>query len=235
MGLRLQFLMVFAILASLLPLDSYGSSSPQVKVDTGTIEGSANGPVRSFLGIPYAAPPVGELRWKPPAPAAKWKRVRAATEFGSRCMQARIYSDMVFRDPGINEDCLYLNVWTPAKNAKADRRRPDGPRSLVDPDRRQPLPLAAARAAARRRRLPDPPDRVVFPEIARDDVPYSLFYQWTIRELAGLLECEPTPDAVHAARRKRGLAWLTREIAARQLQDVADRHRLRRRDDVRPR
>ncbi|MEA2620568.1 MAG: uncharacterized protein QOC97_1341, partial [Chloroflexota bacterium] len=54
-----------------------------------------------------------------------------------------------------------------------------------------------------------------FPEIARDDVPYSLFYQWTIRELALLLECEPTPDAVHAARRERGLAWLTREIVAR--------------------
>ena len=54
-----------------------------------------------------------------------------------------------------------------------------------------------------------------FPEIARDDVPHSLFYQWTIRELAALLECEPTPDAVHAARRARGLEWLTREIVAR--------------------
>ena len=54
-----------------------------------------------------------------------------------------------------------------------------------------------------------------FPEIARDDVPHSLFYQWTIRELAGLLECEPTPDAVHAARRARGLEWLTREIVER--------------------
>ena len=54
-----------------------------------------------------------------------------------------------------------------------------------------------------------------FPEIARDDVPHSLFYHWTIRELAGLLECEPTPDAVHAARRARGLEWLTREIVER--------------------
>ncbi len=54
-----------------------------------------------------------------------------------------------------------------------------------------------------------------FPEIARDDVPHSLFYHWTIRELALLLECEPTADAVHAARRERGLAWLTREIVAR--------------------
>jgi hypothetical protein len=54
-----------------------------------------------------------------------------------------------------------------------------------------------------------------FPEIARDDVPHSLFYQWTIRELAGLLDCEPTPDAVHAARGARGLEWLTREIVER--------------------
>jgi len=54
-----------------------------------------------------------------------------------------------------------------------------------------------------------------FPEIARDDVPYSLLYQWTLRELAGLLDCEPTPNAVHAARRERGVEWLTREIVHR--------------------
>jgi hypothetical protein len=54
-----------------------------------------------------------------------------------------------------------------------------------------------------------------FPEIARDDVPYSLLYQVTLRELGALLECEPTPDAVHAARRERGVEWLTREIVRR--------------------
>jgi para-nitrobenzyl esterase len=75
---------------------------------------SADGRVRDFLGIPFAAPPVGKLRWKPPQPAAKWRGVRQATAFGSRCMQASIYEDMVFRDPGISEDCLTLNVWTPA-------------------------------------------------------------------------------------------------------------------------
>ena len=53
------------------------------------------------------------------------------------------------------------------------------------------------------------------PEIARDHVPHSVFYQWTLRELAGLLDCEPTPEAVHAARRARGLEWLTREIVRR--------------------
>ena len=54
-----------------------------------------------------------------------------------------------------------------------------------------------------------------YPEMARDHVPHSLLYHWTIRELAGLLDCDPTPDAVHAARRARGLEWLTRETVER--------------------
>src|SRR6187399_2761495 len=54
-----------------------------------------------------------------------------------------------------------------------------------------------------------------FPEVARDDVPHTLLYHWTIRELAGLLECSPTPDAVHAARRERGRDWIAREAVAR--------------------
>ncbi len=117
MGARREWLGLLVILISCA---SYGASPAlQVKIETGTVEGKASGPVRSFLGIPYAAPPVGDLRWKPPAPAAKWSDVRPAKEFGSRCMQGRIYSDMVFRDPGIDEDCLSLNVWTIAKNAKA--------------------------------------------------------------------------------------------------------------------
>ena len=97
------------------PLGWAGERSPKVKIDTGTIAGKTEGAVRAFLGIPYAAPPVGELRWKPPAPAAKWNGVREAVHFGARCMQGPIYSDMVFRDPGPSEDCLTLNVWTPAQ------------------------------------------------------------------------------------------------------------------------
>ncbi len=91
-----------------------------VKTKTGKLQGKAEGSVRAFLGVPFAQPPMGPLRWKPPMPAAKWKGVRQATEFGSHCMQPKIYNDMIFRDPGISEDCLTLNVWTPAtdKNAK---------------------------------------------------------------------------------------------------------------------
>ena len=95
------------------------SSGLEVKTKSGKVEGKQAGPVRVFLGIPYAAPPVGELRWKPPAPAAKWKGVRKAAEFGPRCMQSPVFTDMVFRDSGGSEDCLTLNVWTPAKSASA--------------------------------------------------------------------------------------------------------------------
>jgi len=87
-----------------------------VKTDQGKVQGkiSADGQARDFLGIPFAAPPVGPLRWKPPQPAAKWQGVRQATSFGSRCFQQQHFDDMVFRDPGESEDCLTLNVWTPA-------------------------------------------------------------------------------------------------------------------------
>lgn len=93
----------------------------QIRTQSGLVEGmpSTDGKVRAFEGIPFAAPPVGKLRWQPPQPAAAWEGVKKATAFGARCMQAPIYSDMVFRDPGPSEDCLYLNVWTPAQSADA--------------------------------------------------------------------------------------------------------------------
>jgi para-nitrobenzyl esterase len=94
-------------------------ASLTVKTKTGKVMGKADGTVRAFLGIPFAQPPVGTLRWKPPVPAAKWKDVKQATDFGSHCMQLQVYKDILFRDPGPSEDCLTLNVWTPAANAKA--------------------------------------------------------------------------------------------------------------------
>jgi para-nitrobenzyl esterase len=100
-----------------LPVCAYPATDrPVRKPAYGPVLGktSADGKVDVFLGIPYAAPPTGSLRWKPPQPAPAWKEVREATAFGSRCMQARIYDDMMFRDPGISEDCLTLNIWAPA-------------------------------------------------------------------------------------------------------------------------
>ena len=109
---------VCAVLAAPLALFA-GASGPQVKTASGTVEGKDEGAVRAFLGIPYAAPPVGNLRWKPPAAAASWTGVRKATEFGNHCMQGKVYGDMNFRDPGGREDCLFLNVWVPTKPSGA--------------------------------------------------------------------------------------------------------------------
>ncbi|MBV8552381.1 MAG: carboxylesterase family protein [Acidobacteriaceae bacterium] len=100
-------------------LASGASAADRVTTDTGIVEGTTQSHVHIYKGIPYAAPPVGSLRWKAPQPAASWTGVRSATEFGPRCMQGRIYEDMIFRDKGPSEDCLYLNVWTPAKSADA--------------------------------------------------------------------------------------------------------------------
>jgi para-nitrobenzyl esterase len=94
------------------------SSTPQVKTHSGTVEGKDDGKVKSFLGIPYAQPPVGHLRWKAPVPVAKWNGVKKATAFGSHCMQGNVFGDMVFHDPGASEDCLTLNIWIPDKHVE---------------------------------------------------------------------------------------------------------------------
>ena len=115
----------FRLLASmLLPAVAIGpmavaqtaaSAGLQVKTTHGIIEGVVDkSGVRSFKGIPYAAPPVGELRWREPQEGADWPGVRVCNHFGPRAMQPPIYSDMVFRSAGMSEDCLYLNVWAPA-------------------------------------------------------------------------------------------------------------------------
>lgn len=94
-------------------------SPPVAAIASGRLSGihDAKTGLNEFKGIPYAAPPLGPLRWKPPQPAVAWKDVRKAEHFGPRCMQRPIFSDMVFRSDGMSEDCLYLNVWTPANGA----------------------------------------------------------------------------------------------------------------------
>lgn len=90
----------------------------QVTVEQGALEGNYDTQtgVQSYLGIPFAEPPVGELRWKPPQTPKAWRGIRPAKRFCPRAMQAPIYGDMRFESDGISEDCLYLNVWTPAKH-----------------------------------------------------------------------------------------------------------------------
>jgi para-nitrobenzyl esterase len=87
----------------------------QVVTTNGILEGAAEpeSGIRAFRGIPFAAPPVGDLRWKPPQPMTNWEGIRQASRFGPRAMQLPIFGDMNFRLSGMSEDCLYLNVWAP--------------------------------------------------------------------------------------------------------------------------
>ena len=106
------------ILAAALVLVASSALAAPVQLDSGAVEGVAvesDPAVEVFRGIPYAAPPVGELRWKPPLPAPAWEGVRSATEFSGACPQGPGLAGMMgvpLPDP--SEDCLYLNVWSGA-------------------------------------------------------------------------------------------------------------------------
>lgn len=103
-----------------------GNAAPAaaVRVDSGQLQGVADDGVVSYKGIPFAAPPVGDLRWRPPQPVAPWTGVRQAAEFGADCMQGRFGPPP---GPGASprqapsEDCLFLNVWKPTSAAPGAR------------------------------------------------------------------------------------------------------------------
>src|SRR6476659_2497920 len=126
-----------ALLALATVMARQAVAAPRVNIDTGIVEGAAAGPGAEdamFLGMPYAAPPVGVLRWAPPAPAAMWQGVRRAQSFGASCPQdgpwpenSKNYHATL---PGLgyyaghhtNEDCLFIDVWT--NNLGKQRRLP---------------------------------------------------------------------------------------------------------------
>jgi para-nitrobenzyl esterase len=89
----------------------------QTTVEHGRIEGNYDTKtgIQTYFGIPFAKPPVGELRWKAPQPLDKWMGVKETKQFSARPMQKIVFGDMNSRSNGLSEDCLYLNVWTPAK------------------------------------------------------------------------------------------------------------------------
>ena len=126
MRIRTGIVCALAMVASVLGFSSAVSAdSLTVKILQGKVHGKTinNGKVRAFLGLPYAAPPVGDLRWRAPQPPAKWKGVRDAMSFGAHCAQNHVFDDMVFQDSGPSEDCLYLNVFAPA-DAEAGGKLP---------------------------------------------------------------------------------------------------------------
>lgn len=88
----------------------------QTTIDNGMIEGNydTKSGIQTYFGIPFAQPPVSELRWKAPQPMKNWTGVKETKKFGPRPMQKLIWGDMNSRSNGVSEDCLYLNVWTPA-------------------------------------------------------------------------------------------------------------------------
>jgi para-nitrobenzyl esterase len=94
---------------------------PKVQIAQGKAAGKwmLNGTQKAFLGLPYAAPPIGRLRWKPPQPPSNWGGLRDATKFAGRCEQWHIWNDYIFLDSGPTEDCLYLNVYVPASANRA--------------------------------------------------------------------------------------------------------------------
>jgi para-nitrobenzyl esterase len=120
--MRFNAIRAFAFLLTLTSTNA-AFAGERVETKNGTVEGTAEpGGIRVFRGIPFAEPPVGDLRWKPPQPVKNWQGVRQADKFGPRAMQRAIFGDMNFRSNGVSEDCLYLNVWTPAKSG--ERRLP---------------------------------------------------------------------------------------------------------------
>ena len=90
----------------------------QVKITNGLIEGKYDTKtnLEEFFGIPYAKPPVGELRWRAPQPLDNWSGVLETKKFAPRAVQPPVFGDMIFRSADMSEDCLYLNVWAPASS-----------------------------------------------------------------------------------------------------------------------
>jgi para-nitrobenzyl esterase len=125
LALRLATLLVSTILCATGCSDSRETAAGEIQAGTlirladGDVQGEVDGGTRRFLGIPFAAPPLGNLRWHAPVPPAPWTDVLQATEFGNACPQR----PSTLGTPSEQEDCLYLNVWTP------------------DPAPREPLPV----------------------------------------------------------------------------------------------
>jgi para-nitrobenzyl esterase len=93
------------------------SFAVQATIENGTIEGNydTKSGIQTYFGVPFAKPPVGELRWKAPQTLENWKGIKETKHFSARPMQTVVFGDMNSRSNGVSEDCLYLNVWTPAK------------------------------------------------------------------------------------------------------------------------
>ncbi len=123
MSKKVQAVLMIAVsFGWLTAMAAPSASRPVVRIAQGALVGRADAQgVRSFKGIPYAKPPVGSLRWRPPVAAGGWKGVRDAGHFGASCIQPPWPASSVYDDDisNFSEDCLFLNVWAPARARKA--------------------------------------------------------------------------------------------------------------------
>ncbi len=110
-------LLVTIILMCEVNAQANNAFAVQTTIANGIIEGNYNthSGIQTYFAVPFAKPPVGNLRWKAPQPLDKWQGVKQTKKFGPRPMQTIVFGDMNSRSDGLSEDCLYLNVWTPAQ------------------------------------------------------------------------------------------------------------------------
>src|SRR5580658_5597316 len=106
-----------ASLAAALLLVTVPALSGVVHTESGLVRGLRQDGIEVYKAIPFAAPPVGRLRWREPQPVTPWNGIRAPDTFAPACMQAGV-SMPGETPPKVSEDCLYLNIWTPAKGAQ---------------------------------------------------------------------------------------------------------------------
>jgi para-nitrobenzyl esterase len=103
--------MLLAAVPVAVPAQTAPAAAVILKAPAGELRGTERDGMRSFLGVPYAQPPVGDLRWRPPQPLPAWRGTRDALQFGAQCMQGRRGAAPV----AMSEDCLFVNIWVPAK------------------------------------------------------------------------------------------------------------------------
>src|SRR5215510_4099171 len=111
---RIKLLALMSVAVILVAAQPAHSQISKATVTGGELQGVVNDKVASFKGIPFGAPPVGELRWKAPQPVSPWNGVKKADAFAPGCVQDKALAAMMGGPPDFSEDCLYLNVWTAA-------------------------------------------------------------------------------------------------------------------------
>ncbi len=119
---KIIWLAFLIMVKNLVIAQGNNSFAVQTTIANGIIEGNydTKSGIQTYFGVPFAKPPVGNLRWKAPQPLENWKGVRTTKKFSPRPMQTVVFGDMNSRSDGVSEDCLYLNVWTPAKRNTKD-------------------------------------------------------------------------------------------------------------------